>query len=166
MTVTVTKNDLRHIVDGLVCPAHYYTIFSELLEVYDDSITMTLRDVVKPFESKEISQKIPARALMRDPTDIRYSQYIIPLFYTAYVCKNEASDRIIKEVLCAILREYGHFHYPESMHNDLKDQFGDEWNDPRHYWGFQYPKLTDEEQKQVANRYWDYVRLVVRTKEL
>jgi hypothetical protein len=162
MTLIVTKNDLRHVVDGLVCPAHYYTIFIELLEVYDNNRDMTVDDMLKPFESRAISQQIPARALMRDPLNIRYSNYIIPLFYTAYVCKKEPSDRIIKEVLCAILREHGHFHYPESMHKDLKFQFGDEWNDPRHYWGFQYPKLTDAEIKQVANRYWDYVKIIVR----
>jgi predicted lipase len=144
----------------LCCPAHYAMIFGELMEVYDPDVTLTLDDMIRPFINKKITQKIPARGIMRDPENIKYSDYIIPLFYTAYVCKSERSDRIIKEVLCAILREYGHFHYPKTMWDNLKFQYGDNWNDPRHYWGFQYPAITEEERLQWVKLYHNYVDIV------
>lgn len=159
---TVKKSNLKHVISSVYqAPAHYTFIFNELLEVYDDGVDLSLDDMVRPFAGKQIKEKIPARAYMRDPDNIRYSDYILPLFFTAYVCKNEPSYRVIKEVMCMILREYGHFHYPDSVKEHMQEMFGDNWNDPRHYWGFQYPAITEQEQKQVTRLYHNYVRLVI-----
>lgn len=140
--ITITKEDMLNVVENTICPAHYSTIFRELVEVYDPAHgKYTFQQFLAPFKNKWVDQKIPFN---RFPRRVRYFHYLVPLFYAAHVLRNERqSEHIIKEVFGHILNDFGHMvitPYALKHSNGLAKN-----TDYREYWG--YTELTSEEEK-------------------
>ena len=146
--LTINKNDLENVID-IQCPAHYSTIFMELIEVYDPETDYNLQDFLAPFANKKFTHKQPFTI----NNGVRYADYLIPLFYTAYFCqeecKNGRSSGVIKEVLGKILHDFGHFHYPGTARKQMEEYYGTKWNDFHNYWGIL--SLSETEKERVKN---------------
>ena len=158
MMVRVMKSDMNHVINNISMTAHYSTIFRELVEVYDPDKYMTLDEALQPFSNKKPTCKIPGT--MDKPNEkVRYSDYIIPLFYTSALCKDEKSHHVIKELLGMILKNNGHFYRPEWMCKQMADTMGDLtfYDYRRYYWG--YTNLTAEEKDKVNKMYAQYLSI-------
>jgi hypothetical protein len=151
--IAVMKSDLERIIHNNTSTAHYWTIFTEIEEVYDPDIQMTLDDMLRPFLRKKFNLKVPGKL---NRSEVRYADYIIPLFYTAYLCKSERSCNVVKELLGLILKDNGHFYWnnPKSEREYVEEWGREFWRD---YWGS--PKLTSEESERVNTLYATYEEL-------
>jgi len=138
---TLTKEDLDHLVSQLVCPAHYAFIFAELVEAYSPNQDYSLQELLLPFEHKEFTEKAPGMWYR----EVRYADYLCPLFYAAYVCKGEFSSSVIKEVVGFILKENGHFYVPPEV--NVWDPDVDRNDHRQLYWG--QVSLSPEERARV-----------------
>lgn len=137
----VFKADLYHVVQQLVCPAHYAFIFGELLEAYPPEVELTLASMLEPFARKVFKEKAPGMWYR----EVRYSDYICPLFYASFVCRNEQSPKVIKEVVGVILKECGHFYIPPGV--NVWDPDVDRNDHRQLYWGV--VDLSEEEATRV-----------------
>jgi hypothetical protein len=138
-------------------------IFSELSEVYNYGVEYTITEFLQPFDMKRFTHKIPFSGVKNNQC-VRYADYLIPLFYTAYECKNIQSSRIIKELLGMYLHYYGHFQYPESAKEEMLLMYDEEdWNDFHNYWGSPYPALTKDEKAKIQD-IWFTSRCINRFK--
>jgi hypothetical protein len=152
--ITITKYDMRHVIDHAECPAHYWTVFNELVEVYEPKVDLTLDDMLKPFARKKFAYKIPAQGVMRDPDNVKYADYLIPLFYSAYVLQCVAYKNVIKDVLVRILTDNGHFQLSE----EKKTEWNDLWGGDNHfYWPL--ARLTEKEQVLSDELFQDYLNI-------
>ena len=158
MMARVMKYDMDHVIHNCSMTAHYTTIFQELVEVYDPTQYMTLDDALRPFGNKKLTCKIPG-TMAKKIEDVRYGDYIVPLFYTALLCKDEKSHHVIKEVLGMILKDNGHFYLPERVCKQLADTMDDPtfYDYRRYYWG--YTNLSSDEKERVNKMYARYLAL-------
>lgn len=138
---TIVKSDLYHVVQQLVCPAHYAFIFGELLEAYPQDTELTLTSMLEPFSRKVFKERAPGMWYR----EVRYSDYICPLFYASSVCRGEQSPNVIKEVVGIILKECGHFYVPPEV--NVWDPDVDRNDHRQLYWGT--VDLSEEEATRV-----------------
>ena len=177
--VTVTKADMERVFDPGI-PGHFSIIMRELVAVFeDDGRELTLDDVLRPFENKPFTCKVavPAGFARICGREVRYSDYLYPLFYAAAVVRQERAhrtcagndrersrmlyedERVIKEVLGLILKDFGHFKFFEGKPLPIaEDGFYTHWD----YWGYPFPKLTKAEQQRVNELYASYLLIVRR----
>jgi hypothetical protein len=147
--ITINKKDLDNVLNRIQCPAHYAMVFRELAEVYDYGVEFTWTDFVRPFINKAFTHQVPCTGVYMD-RDVMYVDYLTPLFFATYFCKKETSGRVIYEVLGYILKAYGHFQYPESCREEWELVVDLPFGDFHNYWGNAFPKLTEDEIKQIS----------------
>jgi hypothetical protein len=150
--ITITKKDMERIIYTAPITAHYGMVFKEISEVYDENKDYTLDDMLLPFAGKKYTGK-PYGYL--DPKTIRYSNYIIPLFYAAYVCKEEKSGDVMSEIIGLILSDQGHFQIPDKRRKELIEMYGNSYLD--HHWYWIKTDLNDKEEQRVKKLYAEYL---------
>ena len=161
MIDTVKKSDLERIVHNCSMTAHYAIIFRELMEVYEPDVEMTLADMERPFIRKTFTCKIPG-TMDKSKDEVRYSDYIRPLFFTAYLCRITGSnnEHIIKELLGRILRSHGHFHATEEQEEGYFDMTGEPYEYRKAYWGV--VNLSTDDQDLVTRMHQTFMQMVMR----
>jgi len=159
---TITKYDMNHVIESIQCPAHYSMVFREIIEVYDPEIPYSLDQMLEPFIQKKPKFKIPAKGLMKNPADIRYSDYIVPLFLASYVMQGVTYRNVIKHVLGRILIDNGHLGGGKKIKPFFEDEWGNDfaWQ----YWG--YNVLTEKEQKLSDELFADYLSIKKQESEV
>lgn len=165
--ITVTKEDIDNVVYNCRPTAHYATIFCELTEVYEPGVEMTLDDMLQPFAHKKFKHQIPGW-MEKNRKDIRYADYIIPLFYAAYVFKHEhvtidlitgkayPPTCVMREIMGLILQDNGHFYIPPEQQRKFADLHGYKWGF-HFYWGD--VTLSNEDKRHVDKLYEVYLSI-------
>ncbi len=152
----VTKKDMKHLLDCMRCPSHFYEIFRDVVPVYQDGVEYSLVDMLKPFEKKPLEHKIPAKGVDRDK--VTYADYLIPLFFMSYVGRESNSTEVLSEVMGLILKDYGHFDIPDTpeARKFIEDFHDGSWFRAyfRKPWDF-----TEEDELESQRMYGEYRRL-------
>jgi len=158
MLLYITKSDIDHVLGSLFLPAHYALIFGELCEVYESNVGLSLNDILDPFKDRSITSKIPG-TMNKPQNEVRYSDYLIPLFYTSYICRNEESVEVIKEVLGLILEDKGHFYITKQQKKQAIQDWGydTDFSWRKNYWS--NPDLTKIEEERAKRLYLSYLSL-------
>jgi hypothetical protein len=152
-TPTVTKKDLKYLIDNALPTTHYSMVLSELLEVFDDK-PLTLNDMLSPFKNKHVVCQEPGTAPLE--SNGRYSVYIEPFYFATLVCCGSKNHRVMHKVFGLILSAYGHFRIPQPAAERFEKLWGRKWS-VEEYWGG--VELDENEMEDVRKRYSDFVNI-------